>query len=441
MASTSGTGRRGWYYGWNIVTVAVLAAVAANGVPFNCMPLFLHTWSEEMHVPISQILIATFPMMIFMAVSAAVIGSLADRKPARLLLGLGLAGLAALSVVGSFATKVLHIQLLYALLMPIPLVLATSAVANPLVSRWFVKRLGLAIGITSFGVGIAGVVLPPLIVEVMPIIGWRGVWRISAAVAAFVVLPLVLLLIRDRPTEREGLDYVNLPGAAPAAHGHGHGGGKGDLRTIDILKRPAFWFTLAVFLPLGFVYMGAQTNIAALTLSRGFDQKAAGMLLSVFAITHVAATLVMGLLADRFGNKLPLVILAFSAGAAGVAAALGTSLAMLSVAAGLMGFAGGIWTILPAVASAEFGAANTGRVFGLFSLILPVHALSSSVIAKFKEVTGSYTPILLGIAALCFVGGVIALFMRERRGAGPGAHAGTEQAQPPAAEIAAGASL
>jgi sugar phosphate permease len=380
-------------------------------------------------------------MMIFMAVSAAVIGSLADRKPARLLLGLGLAGLALLSVLGSFAREVLHIQLLYALLMPIPLVLSTSAVANPLVSRWFVKRLGLAIGITSFGVGIAGVVLPPLIVEVMPVIGWRGVWRVSAAVIAFVVLPLVLLMIRDRPTEREGLDYVNVPGAAAAAHGpghgHGHGGGKSDLPTLAILKRPNFWFTVAVFLPLGFMYMGAQTNLGALTLSKGFDQKAAGMMLSIFAITHVLATLVMGVLADRFGNRLPLVILAFAAGASGLFAGLGTSLPLLATGAALMGFAGGIWTILPAVASAEFGPANVGRVFGLFSLILPIHALSSSVIARFKEVTGSYAPILVAFAITCFVGGVIAMFMRERRGGPPQAEA-EERA---AAQVAAGSAV
>jgi cyanate permease len=234
-----------------------------------------------------------------------------------------------------------------------------------------------------------------------------------------VVLPVVVLVMRDRPTEREGLHYVNVDGAAAPAHGHGHGGGGGSLRTIDVLKRPNFWFVVAVFLPLGFIYVGGGNNIAPLTLSRGFDQPTAGAMLSVLNLSHVASTLVMGLLADRFGNRLPLVILGCATGAAGLLLGLGSDLTTLAVGVALMGFAGGIWTILPAVAAVEFGAANTGKVFGLFSLILPAHALMSSVIAKVKEATGSYSEILVALGVVCFVGAFVALFMRERRGGHP----------------------
>jgi hypothetical protein len=92
---------------------------------------------------------------------------------------------------------------------------------------------------------------------------------------------------------------------------------------------------------------------------------------------------------------------------------------MMILGAALAGFSGGIWVVLPAVSAAEFGAANVGKAFGLFSLILPVHSLLGAVIARYKEVTGSYTGILVGLGLACFVGGAIALFMRERRSGHP----------------------
>src|SRR5437868_13418113 len=52
MVSTTGARGGRWYYGWNIVAVAVLSLIAANGVPFNCISLFLKPWSGEFPLPI-----------------------------------------------------------------------------------------------------------------------------------------------------------------------------------------------------------------------------------------------------------------------------------------------------------------------------------------------------------------------------------------------------
>ena len=64
-----------------------LLTVAANALPLSCMSLFLKGWSSEFHIPISQIIVATIPMLILTSVLGAfVIGPLADKKPARLIL-------------------------------------------------------------------------------------------------------------------------------------------------------------------------------------------------------------------------------------------------------------------------------------------------------------------------------------------------------------------
>jgi MFS family permease len=408
--------RGGWYHGWNIVAVAVLSQIAANGLAINAMSLFLHDWARDLHAPISQLLLAMLPLAIVAAVSSPVIGALADKYPARWLFAAGLVGIVAFCFLMSMITATWQLIALYGLVFPISLSLCTSITANAVVSRWFVRRIGLALGITAFGVGIAGAVLPPVIAEVMPAIGWRGIWRAAAAITGLVVLPLVLWVVRDKPTERDGLHYLTSDGGAPARHGHGHGGGASDLRWKDIVKRKNFWLLVICFVPIVALYGSTQQNFAPIAASHGFDQKTAGMLLAIFSISHVVATLVLGLVSDKFGNRLPLAGLSVLIAVGAVLVGYGGSLPALVVGAALIGFTGGLWTLLPAAAAVEFGAAGVGRAFGMLMLFIPINAATPALVAKIKEATGSYGPGLLTLAAICLAGGVAVLFMREKRG-------------------------
>jgi hypothetical protein len=49
-------------------------------------------------------------------------------------------------------------------------------------------------------------------------------------------------------------------------------------------------------------------------------------------------------------------------------------------------------------------------------LCLPINAAAAAVVAKSRESTGSYGPVLLGLGLLCLGGGACAMLIRERRG-------------------------
>ena len=414
---------KGLYYGWSIVGAGVLSQIAANGLAINCMSLFLRDWSKDLHTPISQLLLAILALAIVASICSPLIGMLADKYPARLLFGGGLVGMVVFTLGMSAVTATWQVWVLYGLVFPISLSACTSITANAVVTRWFVKRRGLALGITAFGVGIAGVFMPPLIAVVMPAIGWRGVWRITAAVIAFVVLPLVMFVMKDRPTEREGLHYLDGPvtstGHGHGLHGRGGSQGAGGLRFSDIIKRKNFWLLVAVYVPIIALNGAIQQNMAPLALSHGFDQKTAGLLLSALSLSHVVATLAMGVISDRFGNRLPLIGLAVMVAAGGVLMGFGASLPSLMIGAALLGLGGGIYTLLPAAAAVEFGAAGTGRAFGLLMLFIPINAAVPSLVARARETTGSYGPALTALSIVALIGGALVLFMRERSGGHP----------------------
>jgi MFS family permease len=404
---------RGWYYGWNIVAVTILAQVAANGLTYNAFSLFVHQWSTDLHAPISQLQLAVAAMALVCALAAPVIGTFADKYPARRLLGCGLAGIGLFYLAVSMATAAWQVIALYGLLVPVALGLSTSVVANPLISRWFTRRLGLAIGLSSFGMGMAGVLLPPVIAAVLPWLGWRMIWRVGGLCVALLVMPLVVLLTRDRPTEREGLHYLTDDGSARYSHAQ-HA--MGTLSWREVMTRRNFWLLVFIYLPIMAVYGGVGQNLAPYATSHGLSEQTAGQLLSVLSLSHLVATLTLGMLSDRFGNRLPLVSLAALVAVGAVVLSFGASLPTIVVGCVLVGFGGGVFTLLAAGMAVEFGASGVGRAFGMAMFFIPLGSLSPFAIAKAQENTGSYAPALLGMTTLVIVSGLFSLLLRERRG-------------------------
>jgi MFS family permease len=413
-AQTVETGVRplgGWYYGWYIIAGTVLAQIAANGLSINAFSLFLRAWSADLHSPISSLQLAMVPLGFTTAVFGPILGALADKYPARWLIGGGLLGMAIFYLGISAMVATWQFLALYGALLPVALALSTSIVANALVSRWFVRRIGLALGLTAFGVGMAGVLLPPIVAAALPIIGWRGLWRFTALLVAFVVAPVIMLVLRDRPAARDGLSYMT-PDSSTGTRNHDSAP---RLTWLDIIRRKHYWLLVAVFLPVLATFGGVAYNLAPIAASRGFDQAAAGKLLAVLGLTHVCSAIVFGLLSDRFGNRLPLAGLALVTAAGAALIGIGHSLPSMVLGVSLLGLSGGLWTLIAAAVGAEFGAANVGLGFGMMLMFLPINNLAPFVIAKVQERTGSYAASLLTFAVLVLVGGAVSLSMRERR--------------------------
>jgi MFS family permease len=348
------------------------------------------------------------------ALVSPVVGALADKYPARRLFGWGLLGMAIFYVAISSATAAWQILALYGLLAPLALCLSTAVTANALISRWFVRRLGLALGLSAFGIGMAGVLLPPLIAALMPTAGWRMIWRGGGLVVALLVLPLVVLVARNRPSASEGQYYLSGD-SKPAGH-HAHGATGSKLSWREVAASRNFWLLVAIYLPMMALYGGCAQNLAPFAVSHGLSQQSAGVLLSVLSFSHVVATLVLGLLSDRFGNRLPFAGLAVVMVCGAAILAFGAGFPVLAVGCALVGFGGGLFTLLAAAIATEFGAEGVGRAFGLCMLFIPLTALTPFVIARTQESTGSYVPALLGLAALVMISGFLSLLLRERRG-------------------------
>jgi MFS family permease len=406
--------RRGWYHGWNIVAACALSQSMANGLPVNAFTLFLQDWSVELHAPNSSLQLGLAALGIFSSVLAPFVGVLVDRKPARLLMGGGLLGIALFEIGISFVTAKWQFLALYILLLPTAVVFSTTLPANAVVSRWFVRRLGLAMGLTAFGQGLAGVVLPPLIAALLPL-GWRTIWRMMGAFIGLVVVPIVFWVVRDRPTDRDGLHYLTSDHTTRPQVSHAPRGGDSGLGWREVLARKNFWLLVVVYLPMLALYGGCAHNLAPIGIGLGLSRQAAGALISVFSLSNVGSMLLSGLLSDRFGNRLPLAGLATATALGGIIVATSSNVTSLTIGTALVGVSGGMWPLLGAAIAREFGSSGVGRGFGMLTLFVPVIVFTPFIVAKVRETTGSYAPALSGLAVLTLAGAVACLlFMRER---------------------------
>lgn len=414
MTDANTVARLGWYHGWNIVGITILTQIAANGMAVNANSLFLKKFSEEMHAPISSFLLGLLCLGVVSALLSPFVGRLADKFPARNMLLFGLAGLVVFHLGVSFITAPWQYVLLCALVLSPSITLAASLVTNKLVSGWFVKHIGLALGLSAFGMGLAGVVLPQLIAIFMPVVGWRIVWRFAGLFILLVLIPIVMLFVRDRPTERDGFDYLTGGDGKAAPLSHGASGGS-KLKWGDVVNRRNFWVLVVAYVPMLALHGAVQNNLGPIANNAGLSDYAAATLLSVFSFTYVCSTLLMGALSDRVGNRLMLCLLGVLTGIGALIVAFAHNQPALIAGVILVGVNGGMWPLLASAISKEFGTEYFGSAFGMMMFFVLLCVIGPMLVAKIKEATGSYVPGLSGFAIATILAGLIALLLRENK--------------------------
>lgn len=389
--------RTPWYHGWNIVAVTVLVQVSAMGVASNCFSFFLADWSREYGWAISDLTIAIPLYALSNAFLAPISGRVSDRYPARRVIGLAMLVIILFHAVIGFVTAGWQIIALYAFLLPLGMIFSTGIPTQTLVSRWFVHRRGLAFSLSACGLVVAGILFPPLVVRAIEGIGWRETWWVFGIGIAVITMPTILLVLRDRPDEEEGRTYIMPETEAPE---------RVDLTLFDVLRRRNFWLLIGVFVPIMFANTGLMMNFAPFGESRGLSLDQAAWLVGVSNGAALVGKLACGVLADRFGNRGPLLLVAILVTVGCLWLAIADGFVAIALATALLSFPQGIWVLLASCTAEEFGSANFGRAYGVACTFSVLTTVSPVLLARLYETTGSY---VLGINALGGLG-LVAVF-------------------------------
>jgi MFS family permease len=173
---------------------------------------------------------------------------------------------------------------------------------------------------------------------------------------------------------------------------------------------------VAIYLPMVAIGGAVTQNLAPYAAARGMGEQSAGILIAALSFAHLVSTLGLGLLADRFGVRLPMAFLCLTVAAGTVVLAWSHSLPMAMAGAALVGVSSGMITPVAAGIAAEFGSAGFGRAFGLLMLFLPLQTPVAPLFARMEEVTGSYVPALMIFTAVLLLCAMLSLLLRVPRG-------------------------
>jgi MFS family permease len=181
--------------------------------------------------------------------------------------------------------------------------LATGAISVPLAAmianRWFAERRGLITGVLTASSATGNLIFLPLLASIVGAYGWRYAAVTVSVVSFAIVLPLVALLLRDRPAD---LGLAPFGGTqiepAPAAPRNPFAAAFGGLR--EARDSRAFWLLAGSFFICGLSTNGLiGTHLIPAAMDHGMGEVAAASLLAVIGVFDIVGTTCSGWLTDR----------------------------------------------------------------------------------------------------------------------------------------------
>jgi len=273
-----------------------------------------------------------------------------------------------------------------------------------LLSRWFDKARGKAMGFAYLGIGIGGFLVLKLSPRLVEAFGWRGALQCLGILIIVLALPLAYF-VRDEP---------DAP-AAGAAPGHATAASLTPIR--DLFRSPAFYLlAIGSMCSIGAVGGTNQHLKLFLSLDMKYSQDAAATITSTVLACSIGGRLLMGWLADRIPRKhVMILIYLLVAGSIPLLFMADSQPAMYAFAV-LFGLGlGGEYMIIPLMAAELFGVRVLGRLLGVILTADGVaEAASPYFIGKLRDSTGSYDVGFVVLIAIALAGTVAISFLPRR---------------------------
>ena len=396
--------RTGIYYGWANAAVAALAMVGT--LPGRTQGLGLITEPLLADLQLDRVSFATMNLWATLIGAAFCLpcGRWIDRSGSRVVLTVVTAALAAtvlaMSAAGGGIALAVGITLSRGFGQS-----ALSVASLALVGKWFGRRLNYAMGVYSLLVGLGFIAAFPSVGSAVLAFGWRAAWSGVGWALLLVVTPIVWLVVRIGPEDRNLQFDGKEPDGLPAAR---------DLSLSDALRSAAFWiFALSSSL-FGLVYSGIALFNQSILEERGFDASVYHQVLVVSTLLGLVANYGGGWLASRWSiQRLMGLGMAVLAGALMMLPVVRIH-AQVMVYGAAMGVAGGIVTVVFfSVWGQVFGRGHLGKVQGCAQMMTVLaSAVGPLLLAETLERTGSYDSIFYGLAVIVVALGIASWLVR-----------------------------
>lgn len=378
-----------------IVITAFFSLLVIVGFPFYGLPFFYDFFIEKLSIDrmtvtsgyaMGKIIVA--PLFGFIA------GWLIDRYgPRRLMMAGSLMivtcfiGLSLMENLGMFYLFYFFNALGYVCGGPLP--------AQVLISRWFEKDRGKAMGIAYLGIGTGGAMVPLIANSLQDSFGWQKALWIMGIIVFLVSFPLPIF-IKDNNTKfiRQQKDDASVS-------------------IKSILKSRYFYFlAIGSMCSIGAVG-GIIQHLKLYLINIDFTQSQAAHVLSLVLISSLVGRVMMGWLADLMNRKYVMILIYCIVGTAIPLLLVPDFFGRIYIFAVLFGIGlGGDYMIIPLMAGDIFGVRALGRIMGIILVADGVaESLFPMLVGRLFDIHKTYVPGFIILICIAFTGAVIISFL------------------------------
>lgn len=406
------SGRR-LFHGWIVVVTLAITTIVTYGGMYYSFGVLLTPVVNEFGWTRADASGAFSVTLVVAGLLGIPIGRAVDRFGARWLMSVGsLIGGAALIALG-FITDLWQFYLLWGPAIGLASALTFYPVSFTVLSNWFSRRRGTALGVLTLIGGFASPIFIPLIGWLIPEIGWRQAVIVLGILILVITAPLHALLIRRHP-EDLGLhpdgDPAPAETAKPAASALATSWTAG--RAVRSLN---FWILTGAFFLEQLAAMVVLVHLVPYVIDKGFTPALAAWIGGFVGIASLPGRFVLSYLSDRIHRQgmLAGVLLAEAIGLVILVGAGDETLLFVFVAVYGVGY-GARSPLRAAVMGDFFGRAAFGSIFGLQGAATAVAAAAGPWLAgAFYDRLNNYQLAFYVTAGVLVLAGVALLLARR----------------------------
>jgi MFS family permease len=284
------------FYGWLIVLVSAVGLFLGAPLMVFSFSVFFKSLVLDFHASRAAV---SFAFSLFNIVGALWLpgtGMLIDRFGAKrvILVSTLVYGLVLCSALW-VGTGLWQLYLLFSVL-GIAMASGPSPVSHGVViSHWFDRHRGLALGLSMMGIGVGAVVVPILTQRLITHFGWRMMFAIFGGAMLLLPLPVVAALLQNDPEQRG----LRSDGDEETPVSHLPRPNKQGLSWHEIWHSSTFWIMICIFSLTGASVHGAVLHMSSIFTDRAISAERAALVTSLVGAAVMVGRLGSGLLLDH----------------------------------------------------------------------------------------------------------------------------------------------
>jgi len=393
--------KTGIFYGWVIVAAGCIILFLGWGFQYS-YGVFLTELCHDLNWTRTMVSGAYSLFMFWHSIMYLVAGRLNDKFGPRLTLAIAIIALTVGYSLMSLVSAPWQLYIFYGIIIGTGGGFGYVPVTST-VSRWFIKRRGMAMGITVAGVGIGTLMLVPFAQFLISEFGWHISYLIIAGIILVIGLP-VSRLMRLQPSEKgllpDGIEeskYKNKHDSLPSS--------TVDFTLKEAIKTQAFWLLLTMYVFLAFTLQMVMVHLKAYATDVGITPMVAATILGIVGGVSILGRIAMGSVSDKIGRRASLLIASLLMAVMMLWLIKARQPWQFYLFSTIFGFGYGSWIpLFPAITADWFGTKSHGTIFGAIMLAPGIGGAIGPLLGGYIfDTTGSYDIAIIIGAAVLFV--------------------------------------